>query len=617
MLLKRRCLVTIGLGLTLTILFSEHARSQPSSEEDPELFLSPEQPIAPESDPPSVIPEPEQPTEEKANPQPAAPDTDDISDAEANPLRRLNPDLDFLQVPSKAADETRLTESITLQQALELAQRNNLDLRVVELQLQQSRAALKQAKAAELPILSFQGDISRTDSSLFDLNARPINVEVAAQSEVIGRTLALLQSQQAASLQALGQDILDLQLRLQQGPDQQQQLIFDQQIQALQARASATATPPVTSSFTPFGPLTSFASSGEGSTSGVISNTLNGALSLTYNVFTSGSRSSIIRTARAQLRLAELTLEVQLEQLRLDVANDYYNLQEATSLIDIAQSTVDNATKSAEDSKALENAGLGTLFDVLQAEIRLANAQQDLTQAKAIARIAQRQLVQRLNVPEVVNLSAADPVAVAGEWPLSLPKSIRLALQHRPELGQILQQRRIAQQQRRAALAAIRPQVQAFANLNVQEELADDNSGTFGYSVGALVNWNFFDGGAARAQAAQEDENIAIAETQFADTKNILRFQVEQAYSDLQANFKNISAASNTVNQAQESLRLARLRFQAGIGTQLEISTAETDLTQAQGNLLSAILDYNRALALIQRATSYQQALEPLSANDL
>ncbi|MEO0374924.1 MAG: TolC family protein, partial [Cyanobacteria bacterium P01_A01_bin.17] len=182
---------------------------------------------------------------------------------------------------------------------------------------------------------------------------------------------------------------------------------------------------------------------------------------------------------------------------------------------------------------------------------------------------------------------------------------------------QVLQEREVAKQQRKVALATIRPQVQAFANLDATEQLEDDLSGTFGYSLGAQVTWNFFDGGSARAQAAQEDENIAIAETQFSDTKNVLRFEVEQAYSSLQSNFKNISTASNTVNQAEEGLRLARLRFQAGIGTQLEITTAESDLTQAGGNLVGAILDYNRALAAIQRATSYQQALEPFSGNEL
>lgn len=644
MLLTRHSLIAMSLGVVLVApghgqVHGQASAEQPDSqlpaepnvpsqspaeeqESSDELFLGPEPPSEAtdgQTEIP-VLPEtPEEPAEEETieteTEEPV--ETEPVesgkgtSPATTNPLQQLNPDPDPLRLPPEAESKIDVVQPITLQQALELAQRNNLDVRVAELQLQQSQAALKQAKAANLPTLSAQGNLFRTDSSQFDLNPRPINLDIGAQNEVIARTLQRLQTQQALSLQNLSTDIANLQIRLQQGPDQQQQLVFDQQLQDLQLQASTTATLPLVPSFTPFSPLNSFASSGQGATDGAVSTTANGTLALTYNVFTSGSRSSLIRAARAQVRISELALQVQLEQLRLDVANDYYNLQEASALVTVTRSAVESATKSVIDAKALESAGLGTFFDVLQAEVRLADAQQNLTEAEALERIAQRQLAQRLNVQDAKDVLAADPIQAAGRWSLSLSQSIRLSLQNRPELAQILQQRRIAKQQRRVALAAIRPQVQAFANLEVVEQLDDDVSGAFGYSVGAQVTWNFFDGGAARAQASQEEENLAIAEVQFADTKNALRFEVEQAYSNLQANLENISTASDTVEQAEESLRLARLRFQAGIGTQLDITTAEADLTQAQGNRLSAILDYNRALALIQRATSYQQPLEP------
>jgi outer membrane protein TolC len=58
------------------------------------------------------------------------------------------------------------------------------------------------------------------------------------------------------------------------------------------------------------------------------------------------------------------------------------------------------------------------------------------------------------------------------------------------------------------------------------------------------------------------------------------------------------------VEEATEALRLARLRFQAGVGTQLEVINQETDLTRAQNRLLNAIIGYNRALSALQRAVS-------------
>jgi Outer membrane protein len=72
----------------------------------------------------------------------------------------------------------------------------------------------------------------------------------------------------------------------------------------------------------------------------------------------------------------------------------------------------------------------------------------------------------------------------------------------------------------------------------------------------------------------------------------------------LNANAENIQTASFALEQAQESLRLARLRFQAGVGTQSDVITQQTELTRARGNRLRAILDYNRALASLQRAVS-------------
>ena len=80
--------------------------------------------------------------------------------------------------------------------------------------------------------------------------------------------------------------------------------------------------------------------------------------------------------------------------------------------------------------------------------------------------------------------------------------------------------------------------------------------------------------------------------------------QVEEAYYTLQANQANITTANLAVKQATEALELANLRFNAGVGTQLDVLSATRELTQAQGNLLRAILDYNRALARLERFVS-------------
>ena len=461
--------------------------------------------------------------------QPATPQQP-ATPASAADLIPLNPDPKLLDVPKTEEQVTiDLDQPITLQQALELAQRNNRDVQVAELQLQQSQAELREAQAALLPTASAQAGFTRNELLI--------------------------------------------------SPD---------------------APPP-------------FPGADSTPTTGV-TDTLNTSIQLSYDVFTSGQRSASIRASEAAIRAAEDTLDTELQDLRLDVTNDYYDMQQADELVLIAQASVDNAQRSLEDTQALEQAGLGTKFDVLQAEVQLSDLKQQLTEAIGQQEIARRQLSETLSIKETATLQAADPVEVAGTWPISLEKSISLALQNRSELAEILEQRQIAQQNRQLIKRSFGPQASVSATASLSDDISDDSSSQLGYTLGGQVTKLIFDGGATKANAKQQELNVAIAETQFANFKNLVRFQVEQNYFTLQSSLENIQTNERAVEQAEESLRLARLRFQAGIGTQLEVSNSETDLTRAKSNLLSATIDYNRALISLQRFVGQKTQVAEASA---
>ncbi|MBN3889623.1 MAG: TolC family protein [Nostoc sp. JL31] len=334
------------------------------------------------------------------------------------------------------------------------------------------------------------------------------------------------------------------------------------------------------------------------------STSFSGQAQLSYNLYTSGRVQASIKAAEEQVRFNELAVETQSETIRLNVATDYYNLQQADEQVRIAQSAVQNSEASLRDAEALERAGVGTRFDVLRSQVNLANAQQNLTNARSQQSISRRQLATRISLPQAINISAADPVQLAGLWNPTLEQSIVLAYQNRPELQQQLAQRNISEQQRRQALAELGPQVSLVASYDLLDQFDDNVSVTDGYSFGVRATLNLYDGGAARARADQSKANIAIAETQFAEQRNQIRFQVEQAYSTQQSSLENVQTANTALEQAREALRLARLRFQAGVGTQTDVINSENDLTQAEGNRVTAILDYNRALAQLQRSVT-------------
>lgn len=335
--------------------------------------------------------------------------------------------------------------------------------------------------------------------------------------------------------------------------------------------------------------------------------TASSTLRTEYDLGLSGERSARIQAAERQVRLSELQLEQTREDLRLNTINDYYSVQEAIEQIRISQAFLTQAELNLRDTQLREEVGVGTRFDVLSAEVQVANARQTVTQASSQRQISQRQLARRLNVPPSIDLTTLG-VTIAGAWPLSLEESIVLAFQNRAELEQFLVEREFNAAQREVNLSVLRPSVGVFGQYGAQSVLSSSSGASArlndGFSLGAQLNWRLFDGGGARARAAQSDIDIQTDESEFESNRNDIRVQVEEAYYTLVANQANIDTASVAVNQAEEALELASLRFNAGVGTQLEVLTATRDLAEAEGNLVTAVLDYNRALARLERAVS-------------
>ena len=455
---------------------------------------------------------------------------------DTKPPGSLEPNPNPLLFPTKPEDvRIEQTESITLQQAIDLARRNSQVLQIAGQQVEQSRSALREQQAALYPDLNFQMGASRSVTAGGELGVRA----------------------------------------------QQRRL------------NTLTNRPPNTPDPQNFG-----------------SNSLNSTLELSYDIDLFGRRRANIRAAEEQLRIRELDVERQAEELRFDTAEGYYNLQNSDGQVAIRQASVRNAQQSLRDAEALERAGVGTRFAVLQAQSNVANELQQLSVARRDQRVAQRRLAEILNISQSANLTAADPVEQAGSWRLSLEESIVQAFKNRPELEQQLVQRDVSKQQRRSIQAGRLPQLTVAGSYNVLGQDPDDpnpfaaRGWADGYSIRANLTWSIFDGGATNARVKQRDADIAIAESRFDQLRNQVRREVEQAYFGLESSFENIETSEAGVLQSREALRLARLRFQAGVGTQTDVIQAETDLTRAERNRLSAIVTYNLGLSSLQRAVS-------------
>jgi outer membrane protein TolC len=333
-----------------------------------------------------------------------------------------------------------------------------------------------------------------------------------------------------------------------------------------------------------------------------ISQPLTGTIGVQYNVFNSGLVDANIRSAENSLRIQESALNRATQVVRLTIATAYYQLQNTDENVRIQIKAVENAQRSLKDTKALERAGAGTKFDVLQSEVQLANAQQNLLNARAAQLIARRDMSRILEYPANLDLSAAEKIEPVQDWNMSLEDTIILAVRNRSDLDILKLQREVARDTALAALANLGPQVTLSANVNAADNFSQIGGIALGYQLGATVQWNFFDGGRAQAQVDQSKADQALAESQFEQTARQIRFDVEQAYITLLRAREQIITSTQALKSAEEALRLARLRLTAGVGTQLEVINAESALTQADSNRLQAITSFNLSISTLQRA---------------
>ena len=323
-----------------------------------------------------------------------------------------------------------------------------------------------------------------------------------------------------------------------------------------------------------------------------------------------------VAAARDQFEKAKNQYLIALRETRLKAAQAYFQLQFSDDRVRIGQESVRASLVSLRDARARFQAGVATKLEVLQAETQLARDQQLLTDAIASQSTARRDLARLLDLPQNITPTAKEPLRALGVWTPSLQESIVAAYAFREELDNALLDISVSNSQANNALGAAQPFLSIVNSLtgtryDGTQQVIVDLPGTSGWavenSVGLNLRWNIFDGGEARALYRQSKQRAQENQFRFAKTRDDLRFEVERSFFDLGRANRNIQTTSREVVSSREALRLARLRFQAGVSTQREVVDSQRDLTQAEVRYSQALADYNSTLADLRRRTGLDQ----------
>ncbi len=181
---------------------------------------------------------------------------------------------------------------------------------------------------------------------------------------------------------------------------------------------------------------------------------------------------------------------------------------------------------------------------------------------------------------------------VISDLPLDLREALNEAYVRRPEALSAANAVALAQRSVDLARRGKRPEVNLSANYSLTPDVAGFSSNKHNWNLIAQVSVPFFEGGATRARVNEAKADVKAAQATLDTSKQGIALDVRSALLDLQEAARRRETTESNVVLAREALRIAQVRFQAGVSTTVEVTDALVALTQAETNRVNADFDY-------------------------
>jgi outer membrane protein len=344
----------------------------------------------------------------------------------------------------------------------------------------------------------------------------------------------------------------------------------------------------------------------------------NTSVQLVQSIYEGGRMASALRAARLIREQAVAQFQTVLNDTFLDVRTAYYDVLLAEKLIAVEEASVQLLTGELNDATQRFDAGTVPNFNVLRARVDLANERPKLIRARNNYRTAKNNLANLMGFHLPIEAGEEITLKLDGKleaepFDPDLALLLRQALQNRPELTALRKTEALRHEDVVTARAGTKPSLQVFGgyadrNSQFTPDISHDLEG---WQAGAQLSWSLFDGFLTKGKVAQAVSLKEKAAADLEDQTRRVELEVRSAASDFVEAKEVLASQEKVVEEAEEALRLATARNQAGTGTQLDVLDAETSLTQARTTRIQSTRDYEVAVARLQRATAQNLAQKP------
>ena len=321
---------------------------------------------------------------------------------------------------------------------------------------------------------------------------------------------------------------------------------------------------------------------------------------VTQPLFVGGSVYYNHELSRGNFEVAQQDLNATSQDVAISVAEAYYAILQIEKLLDVARKTEEAMAAHRKTASDFYSAGVVAKVDLLQAEVRLAEAQQDVIKAENSLDTAKSAFNNALGreISTPVRLSGAHLV-LPGD--MTLDGCMAQALHNRPELAAIRKAVEVSQSSEKLARSSFFPQVSAvYDHTYAKKSLSWDTDES--WSVSLVAAWDFWEWGKQKydLDAAKAQTNAATQQARYLEEAVLL--EVKQSYLSVEQAKKLISVTERAIEQAEENVRMSKERYAQNIVTITEVLDAEVLLAHARLNYYYALYGYDLSVAHLLRA---------------
>ncbi len=330
-----------------------------------------------------------------------------------------------------------------------------------------------------------------------------------------------------------------------------------------------------------------------------------------------------IKIAKENLKIAENNYEIKKKDLIKEARLRFHKFQKSYQDIENKKFTLDLSNTSLNNATAKLEAGIGTKFEVIEAEAQLSRDKQSLNEKKIEHEINTISLKEILNIKG--DFKSNTEQNLIGFWNHRLNKNINEGLDKNLSLKNLMLQKTIKNNQANSFLARNKPNIYISNALSstfskgesLRTNINYDKYGSnYTNTISLNFAWSIFNGGQNKNSYKSKIADAESEKYAYENLKNVLSTRINTAYLNLKLNEDKILSSLKEIESSKESVRLSRLRYDVGISTLKDVLVRQSELSNAKSKNINAIYNYNLNLDELERLTFLEISKNCLDYNN-